>query len=94
MKKLTSCSCDCIYFYEMTSVCTSLCGEETRVYGMKLYKNGCAGSAAPADCFSAEDISDDRRYVEKLLALFAVNNVMPFHAEELLCEFLSEYPTI
>ncbi|HIQ79984.1 MAG TPA: hypothetical protein IAD32_01705 [Candidatus Scatavimonas merdigallinarum] len=94
MKKYTSCSFDSPYFYEMTSTHKSVCGKETRVYGIKLYKIGCDDSLNPAECFIATDVSADKAYVQRLLALFYANTVMPLHAPDILEECLCCYPAL
>lgn len=94
MRMFTSCQDDGLYCYEMTSA-EKTAGENTiAVFGIHIYKEGCKHSHSLLESCCIDDISDEVDYVEELLRALAGNGVMPLHLEQLVSEFLCEYPEI
>lgn len=89
----TSCLDGSLYCYQITAAEIELEGKAVTVYGIHIYKDGCKHSHRLSESCLIDDVSDELDYVERLARYLAKNGAMPPHAEQLISEFLCEYPS-
>lgn len=93
MRMFTSCLDGSLYCYQITAAEIELEGKAVTVYGIHIYKDGCKHSHRLSESCLIDDVSDELDYVERLARYLAENGAMPPHAEQLISEFLCEYPS-
>ncbi len=93
MRMFTSCLDGSPYCYQITEAEIELEGKAVTVYGIHIYKDGCKHSHCLSESCLIEDVSDELEYVERLARHLAENGAAPLHAEQLISDFLCEYPS-
>ncbi|MGN0551594.1 MAG: DUF6514 family protein [Acutalibacteraceae bacterium] len=93
MKKYISSTERETYIYEVIYSTSSNCGkDENSGYGIMIYKEGCKHSKSIAFLYRAENVTQSEEYINFIVKLLAENNVLPVHAQDIICELLNEYP--